>query len=110
MTLLFDENLSHWLPNLRAAEYPGSQHVRDHGLARAADQDIWDFAIANGYMIVSKDIDFQHRALLYGPPPKVIWLRIGNGPTSAIVQLLRAHQADVLAFEGDLAASFLAIA
>jgi predicted nuclease of predicted toxin-antitoxin system len=110
MTLLFDQNLSYRLPNLLAAEYPGSQHVRDHGLASADDQEIWDFAIAHGHVIVSKDADFQHRALLYGPPPKVVWLRIGNNPTSFVVQLLRDHQADVQAFEADKRASFLAIA
>jgi len=32
---------------------------------------------------------FFTRSLLYGHPPKFIYLRIGNSPTSKIVQILR---------------------
>jgi predicted nuclease of predicted toxin-antitoxin system len=109
MSLLFDQNLSHRLPLLLATEFPGSQHVRDHGLAAADDQEIWDFARAQGLVIVSKDADFQHRALLYGPPPKVVWVRLGNNPTSAIVTLLQRRRADILAFRSDPTASFLVL-
>lgn len=60
--------------------------------------------------MVSKDADFQQRALLLGHPPKVVWLRVGNCTTSAIVTLLRSRHADLLAFEADPVASFLALA
>lgn len=60
-------------------------------------------------MIVSKDSDFQHRALLVGHPPKVVWLRLGNCSTAAVVALLRTRQADLLAFEADPTASLLAL-
>jgi predicted nuclease of predicted toxin-antitoxin system len=78
MKLLFDENLSHRLVAQLAAEFPGSVHVRDVGLASAADPDVWAHAAANGFAIVSKDTDFQQRALLYGHPPKVIWAGWGT--------------------------------
>jgi len=32
----------------------------------------------HGFVIVSKDSDFQQRSLLYGNPPKVVWIRLGN--------------------------------
>ena len=35
MRLLFDQNLSHRLVALLAAEFPGSEHVRNVGLAAA---------------------------------------------------------------------------
>jgi predicted nuclease of predicted toxin-antitoxin system len=55
MKLLFDQNLSHRLVRLLAAEYPGSAHVRDLGMAQADDQVVWDYAKQHDYVIVSKD-------------------------------------------------------
>lgn len=109
MKLLIDQNLSHRLVGLLATEFPGSTHVRDAGLAAAPDPDVWAHAAANGFVIVSKDTDFQQRALLYGYPPKVIWVRLGNCTTAAVGALLQARLADIQAFEADPAASFLAL-
>jgi predicted nuclease of predicted toxin-antitoxin system len=109
MKLLFDQNLSHRLAAHLAAEYPGSAHGRDVGLAAAPDPAVWAYAAANGFVIVSKDTDFQQRALLYGHPPKVIWIRLGNCPTAAVANLLRSRLADIRAFEADPVASFLAL-
>jgi predicted nuclease of predicted toxin-antitoxin system len=109
MKLLFDENLSHRLVGQLAAEFPGSTHVRDAGLAAAADSAVWAYAAAHGFVIVSKDTDFQHRALLLGHPPKVVWVRLGNCSTAAVAALLRARQADLVAFDSDPAVSFLAL-
>ena len=109
MKLLFDQNLSDRLVGLLAAEFPGSAHVRDLGLATAPDADLWAHAAANGFVLVSKDTDFQQRALLYGHPPKVIWVRLGNCTTAAVETLLRSRLADLQAFEADTVASFLAL-
>lgn len=78
MKLLFDQNLSPRLPRLLADLFPDSVHVRDVGLRDAPDADIWRFAKENGFVIVSKDSDFQQRSLLYGFPPKFVWVRVGN--------------------------------
>src|SRR5438045_7803257 len=107
MKLLFDQNLSPRLVGMLAAEFPGSEHVRNVGLAASPDPAIWAFAGANGFTIVSKDADFQQRALLFGHPPKVVWIRLGNCPTVAVAGLLRARQADMLAFEADPALALL---
>jgi predicted nuclease of predicted toxin-antitoxin system len=107
--LLFDQNLSPRLVALLAVEFPGSQHVRDAGLAAAPDPAVWAYAAAQGLAIVSKDSDFQHRALLFGHPPKVVWVRLGNCSTAAVAALLRVRQADLLAFEADPTASLLAL-
>jgi predicted nuclease of predicted toxin-antitoxin system len=109
MKLLFDQNLSHRLVNQLTSEFPGSEHVRNAGLASAPDPDVWNYAAKNGFMIVSKDADFQQRALLFGHPPKVIWLRVGNCSTPAVETLLRSRLADIQAFEADADASFLAL-
>jgi predicted nuclease of predicted toxin-antitoxin system len=109
MKLLFDQNLSHPLVGQLAAEFAGSAHVRDVGLAAAPDPDVWAYAAANGFSIASKDTDFQQRALLYGHPPKVIWVRLGSCSTAVIAVLLRSRLGDIRAFEADPDASFLAL-
>jgi predicted nuclease of predicted toxin-antitoxin system len=89
--------------------YPGIAHVRDFGLERASDSTVWAFAKENGYAIVSKDSDFHQRSLVFGHPPKVIWLRLGNCSTTDIeAALLRSHLL-VMAFLGDGVASLLTL-
>lgn len=109
MRLLFDQNLSHRLVGQLTSEFPDSAHVRDCGLDAASDLDVWEYAAAQGFMIVSKDVDFQQRSLLKGPPPKVIWVRLGNCSTSNVESLLRKRLAAIHAFESDPTASFLVL-
>lgn len=91
MRLLFDQNLSRRLVRLLDAEFPGSRHVSDLGLETATDQAIWDYAADHGYAIVSKDSDFRQLAFLHGPPPKAIWVRLGNASTRDILKTLTDH-------------------
>ncbi len=98
MSLLFDQNLSRRLPALLAAEFPGSEHALMAGLASADDQAVWAYAAARGLAIVSKDADFRILAATLGPPPQVVWLRVGNGPTRTVEHLLRARAADIQSF------------
>jgi predicted nuclease of predicted toxin-antitoxin system len=53
--------------------------VQDLDLDRSRDTAVWNYAAEHGYTIVSKDADFHpEHSLLLGPPPKVIWIRLGN--------------------------------
>ena len=107
MTLLFDENLSPRLVGRLADLYPSSAHVRDVGLAGRSDAEVWALAARDGYVIVSKDGDFVQRALLFGPPPRVVWLQIGNGPAGAAERLLRDEAGTLRAFGADPASALL---
>ena len=109
MKLLLDQNLSP--PLLRALDsvYPGSSHVRLVGLRNTGDDVVWDYARDHGFIIVSKDSDFHQRSLLFGFPPKVIWIRLGNSATSEIEQLLRRRQSSIFEFCEDAAHAFLAL-
>lgn len=89
MKLLFDENLAHRLPALLADAFPDSAHVRDFQLTSAADELVWAFAKDHGFAIVSKDDDFRQRSLVFGGPPKVIWVRLGNKSTAQIAAAIR---------------------
>lgn len=77
MKLLFDQNLSPRLVDLLLDIYPGSTHVQPAGLARASDEEVWNHAKQNNYLICTKDVDFHERSLLMGYPPKVIWVNLG---------------------------------
>ena len=107
MKLLFDENLSYRLADRLSDVYPGSAHVRDVGLLGRPDEEIWDLAAREAYVIVSKDSDFFQRAVLFGAPPKVVWLRIGNRPSSAAESILRGSAPTLSAFAADTDAAWL---
>ena len=98
MKLLLDQNLSRMLVRRLADEYPESLHVAEIGLDTATDREIWEYAGQRGYVIVSKDSDFRQLALLFGPPPHVVWLRVGNVSTGVIEALLRRSVARLQEF------------
>jgi predicted nuclease of predicted toxin-antitoxin system len=70
-------------------------------LHKASDEKIWNYARDNGFTIVTQDSDFNERSLVYGYPPKVIWLRTGNTSTQNIGRLLKKYSQDILFFEKD---------
>jgi predicted nuclease of predicted toxin-antitoxin system len=84
MRLLFDEQLSEQLPRLLAGAFPESLHVRQLGAGGASDEVVWRLAAERGCLLVTKDEDFHRLSVLQGPPPKVIWLRVGNCTTVLI--------------------------
>ena len=69
----------------------------------------WNHALANGYAIVSKDNDFRQRAFVSGPPPKVVWLAVGNAGTTAIADLLRSRVTELMRFDAAGEESLLAL-
>jgi len=107
MKLLFDQNLSPRLTRLLDDIYANSVHVREVGLRDASDLEIWEYAKAYGYAIVSKDSDFQQRSLLLGAPPKFIWLRVGNCTVKRTEELLRSYSAAIHTFDLDDSKSHL---
>ena len=93
MKLLFDQNLSHRLPDRLSDLYPGSAQVRLLGMDRAPDAAIWEHARREGFAIATRDVDLAEIATLRGAPPLVVWLRGGNSSTAAVEAALRtAHE------------------
>ncbi len=93
--LLFDQNLSRKLVHRLTDVFPNSSHVQFHDMPEADDAEIWEFAKAHGFCIVTQDTDFADRSRLYGSPPKFVWLRCGNTATPAIEQLLRQSESAI---------------
>lgn len=88
---------------------PDSVHVRDVGLKAADDPVVWKYAQDNSLIICSKDSDMHQRSFVFGSPPKVVWVRLGNCSTSDVERLLRRHFAAIEVFAADDYASFLAL-
>lgn len=109
MKLLFDENLSPKLPRLLADLFPDSVHVRDVGMKATDDPVVWDYAKENDFMIVSKDVDMHDLSLVFGNPPKVVWLRLGNCSTRQVEELLRQDFDVIKLFYEDQDVSLLSL-
>jgi predicted nuclease of predicted toxin-antitoxin system len=107
--LLLDENISDRIINRIVDLYPNSDHVKTLGLINTDDRVIWEYAKTNDFVIVSKDADFHQRSLLYGHPPKFIYLRVGNCPTSKITQILRDNLDTIIQFESSETKSLLVL-
>lgn len=107
MKLLLDENLSRTLVKRLEDIFPEIQHVTSVFSEAADDREIWLFARENFYTIVTKDNDFEQRSVLYGHPPKLIWIRLGNCRTLDIERLLRDSKKTILAFIADEEKSML---
>ena len=71
------------------------------------DKDVWEFARQHDYMIVSKDADFSEMGVVYGFPPKIIWIRRGNCSTQAIETLLRESFERICEFADEMAIGIL---
>lgn len=98
MKLLFDANLSRRLLRRLADVYPQSRHVNLEILPSRSDHAIWDYAAFHSLTIVSKDNDFRQLSFLKGPPPKVVWLSVGNAGTDEISDLLLGSRDRIAAF------------
>ena len=109
MKLLFDENLAAVLVEMSSEIYPQSAHVRDFGLQSAPDRAVWEYAAKSHYTIVTKDADFRQHSFLYGHPPKVIWIRLGNCSTQRIAELLRACRHEIELFHAADEKAFLSL-
>jgi predicted nuclease of predicted toxin-antitoxin system len=91
MKLLLDENLSRRIVPFIQELYPSSIQVALVGLEQANDKIIRQYAIEHDFVIVTKDADFYEMNLLYGQPPKIIWLKMGNQSKAATIKTLQIH-------------------
>lgn len=102
MKLLFDQNISFRVALRLTAEFPECAQFRQLGLQDKSDREIWEFARINGFGIVTFDADFYDLVTLYGHPPKVVWLRMGNTSSTNLIALLQNHSAVIHAFLHDI--------
>jgi predicted nuclease of predicted toxin-antitoxin system len=97
VTIWLDNHLSPALARWIEGEFgePCVQ-VRDLGLARAADRDIFWAARRSATVLISKDRDFAELVARLGPPPGIVLLSCGNTSTTYLREMLRGQLAAAL--------------
>lgn len=101
MKLLLDEKVSRRIMPLLVTDYPDTTQVALLGLERASDGEIWQYAKANDFAIVTKDADFYDMSLVLGSPPKVIWLKGGNVTKAEVARVLLDNRESIEVAIGD---------
>ncbi|GAB3690549.1 DUF5615 family PIN-like protein [Spirosoma flavus] len=101
MKLLLDQNISYRVVKKRKDHFPAVEGVRENGLYDQNDRAIWDFCRQNEFTIVTFDEDLYNLTALYGPPPKIIWLRTGNLTNEQAVELLIRYKSNIEFFISD---------
>jgi predicted nuclease of predicted toxin-antitoxin system len=105
MKLLFDQNISHRLISLIQDILPEAKQVRQIGLENSSDKQIWEYAKEHDFTIVTFDGDFYDFSLVWGHPPKIIWIRTYNQTTKNLEEILRKYMSTMQDFlkDNDLA-------
>jgi predicted nuclease of predicted toxin-antitoxin system len=86
MRFLVDAQLPPLLAHHLASLGHQAEHTADLGLASSNDREIWQYAVANGAIIVTKDEDFVTIRALAESGPSVLWIRIGNTTKSELLK------------------------
>lgn len=96
MKLLLDENISRRVVPFIQELYPESTQVALVGLENTDDKLIRQYAVENDWVIVTKDADFYDMTVLYGQPPKLIWLKMGNQSKTATIKALQDNHPAIM--------------
>ncbi len=90
MKLLLDENISRRIvPGLQES-FPDSTQVALLGMEQCDDRQIWEFAKTHDFVIVTRDDDFRQLLQVFGFPPKVILLALGNCSNQQVLDALNS--------------------
>ena len=92
---LVDANLPPRLCVWLRSQRHEAEHLFDRNLLTATDTQIWERGRLESLVIFSKDTDFYDRALLYGAPPQVIHLSVGNCSNTRLFSVLASEWNDI---------------
>lgn len=66
-------------------------HVLDRGLASSPDRELWQIAKSEDRIMITKDEDFFILATRPDETGRLLWLRVGNFRTHALVGLIEGQ-------------------
>jgi len=90
--LWVDAQLSPQLAPWLTATFGVHAHSLRHlGMQRAKDRPIFFAARDAQAVVVSKDVDFVRLLEAHGPPPRILWLTIGNTSNERVREVLSKH-------------------
>lgn len=85
MKFLVDNQLPLQIARHLAAGGHPSVHVAEVGLDEASDAAVWDWARQEDRVVVSKDEDFFFLASRPDDTGRLVWVRLGNCRTEALL-------------------------
>ena len=88
MKFLVDANLPPRLARWLKSRGHEAEHLADLNQLRATDTGVWNRGRRLRSVIVSKDNDFYDRALLFGPPPQILHIAVGNCSNGRLFEIL----------------------
>ena len=95
MKFLVDANLPPLLCAWLRLHRHEAEHLFDRNLLTATDSQIWERCSVENLVIFSKDTDFYDRALLFGAPPQVVHVAVGNCSNTRLLDVLAQEWNDI---------------
>lgn len=74
-----------------------AEHLLDLGLLEADDSTVWDHALTQHAVIITKDEDFAIRASVSKNAPAIVWVRIGNCANSRLLAWFEQEWPSIIA-------------
>jgi len=72
-----------------------AEHLVDLNLLTATDTELWERGRDKHIIILTKDVDFYDRALLFGAPPQVLHVAVGNCSNAGLFHVLGSRWPDI---------------
>ena len=107
--LILDENMSETVALRITPLFGPVLHARAVLGNGASDDEIWRFARRENLVLVTRDGDFERMSMMYGPPPKVVWLGEHNIGNARLIESLLSRKPAIDRLVSDPAAAFLAL-
>jgi len=85
MKYIVDAQLPPALARFLSGRGENAIHALDVEMMESSDALIWEYALKESLVIITKDEDFQIRASISTKFPTIIWVRIGNCSKNAII-------------------------
>ena len=95
MKFLVDANLPPRLCRWLRSRGHEAEHLADMNLLRATDTQLWEQGRDQQVIIFSKDVDFYDRALLFGVPPQVVHVAVGNCSNARLLHIFDAEWSNI---------------
>ena len=95
MKFLVDANLPPRLCVWLRSRGHDAEHLFDFNLLTATDSAVWQHARTLDFVILSKDVDFYDRALLFGSPPQVVHVSTGNCSNTRLLEILAIEWGEI---------------
>lgn len=96
MRFLVDAQLPPALARFLTSTGHQAEHVYDIGMGAVSDRAIWNYALQNNAVIITKDEDFVSLVNIYPNAPPVVWIRVGNIGKQALLQWIEPMMARII--------------